>query len=87
MAVFSDGSYNTPAGVMFSFPVRCNDRQWEIVQVCHLCYKCSILSVDISQHIVSFQGLNLDDFARGKLELTSKELVEERDEALAVCQD
>lgn len=37
MAVFSDGSYNTPAGVMFSFPVRCNDRQWEIVQVCPLC--------------------------------------------------
>ena len=34
-----------------------------------------------------FQGLNLDDFARGKLDLTSKELVEERQEALAVCQD
>lgn len=32
MGVFSDGSYDTPAGVMFSFPVRCNNREWEIVQ-------------------------------------------------------
>lgn len=64
MAVFSDGSYNTPVGVMYSFPVRCNKGQWEIVQ-----------------------GLNLDEFARGKLDLTSKELLEEREEALAVCQD
>merc|ERR1719402_2078193 len=31
------------------------------------------------------QGLEIDDFAKGKLELTGKELCEERDEALAVC--
>ena len=33
MGVFSDGSYNTPVGVMFSFPVRCSKGTWTIVQV------------------------------------------------------
>ena len=33
------------------------------------------------------QGLPVDDFARGKMDLTGKELLEEREEALAVCQD
>ena len=33
MGVFSDGSYGTPAGVMFSFPVTIKDGQWAIVQV------------------------------------------------------
>ena len=28
----------------------------------------------------------LDDFAKGKLSLTGKELCEEREEAMAVCQ-
>ncbi len=32
MAVFSDGSYNTPPGVMYSFPVTCKDGKWSIVQ-------------------------------------------------------
>lgn len=32
------------------------------------------------------QGLNLDDFARSKLDLTTKELLEEKEEAMAVCQ-
>lgn len=32
MAVFSDGSYNTPKGVMYSFPVTCKDGTWSIVQ-------------------------------------------------------
>jgi len=64
MAVFSDGSYNTPVGVMFSFPVRCSGGKWEIVQ-----------------------GLAVDEFAASKLEATGKELTEEREEALAVCQD
>ncbi|EEB12070.1 malate dehydrogenase, putative [Pediculus humanus corporis] len=31
------------------------------------------------------QGLNLDGFSKGKLELTAKELLEERQEALEVC--
>lgn len=33
MGVFSDGSYGTPQGVMFSFPVRCEAGKWQIVQV------------------------------------------------------
>lgn len=31
------------------------------------------------------QGLKLDDFARGKLDITTKELLEEKEEAMAVC--
>lgn len=32
MAVPSDGSYGAPKGVFFSYPVRCADGAWEIVQ-------------------------------------------------------
>ena len=32
MGVFSDGSYATPVGVMFSFPVTCSGGRWSIVQ-------------------------------------------------------
>ena len=32
MGVFSDGSYGTPEGVMFSFPVTIVDKKWSIVQ-------------------------------------------------------
>jgi len=64
MGVFSDGSYNTPVGIMFSFPVRCSKGSWTIVQ-----------------------GLAMDEFACGKLELTGAELTGEREEALSVCQD
>jgi len=63
MGVFSDGSYNTPEGVMFSFPITIKDGKWSIVQ-----------------------GLQLSDFAKDKLTLTGKELCEEREEAMAVCQ-
>jgi len=63
MGVFSDGSYNTPEGVMFSFPINIKDGKWSIVQ-----------------------GLEMSDFAKEKLELTGKELCEERVEAMAVCQ-
>ena len=63
MGVFSDGSYGTPEGVMYSFPVTVASGKWSIVQ-----------------------GLNISDFAKGKMEATGKELCEERDEAMAVCQ-
>jgi len=63
MGVFSDGSYGTPEGVMFSFPVTIQNGKWNIVQ-----------------------GLDLSDFAKEKLTITAKELCEERDEAMAVCQ-
>jgi len=32
MGVFSDGSYDTPEGVMFSFPITIKDGKWSIVQ-------------------------------------------------------
>lgn len=32
-----------------------------------------------------FQGLTIDDFARGKLDATAKELLEEKEEAMSVC--
>ena len=32
MAVVSDGSYGVPAGLVSSFPVRCRDGNWEIIQ-------------------------------------------------------
>ena len=33
MGVFSDGSYGTPPGVMFSFPITIQNKKWTIVQV------------------------------------------------------
>lgn len=36
-------------------------------------------------HWKIFQGLNVDDFARGKLDATAKELLEEKEEAMSVC--
>jgi len=32
MGVLSDGSYNTPAGIIFSFPVSIKDKKWTILQ-------------------------------------------------------
>lgn len=32
MGVFSDGSYGQPEGIIFSFPVTCQDGKWSIVQ-------------------------------------------------------
>jgi len=64
MGVVSDGSYGSPAGVIFSFPVVCKNKEWKIIK-----------------------DLPVDDFSKNKLEHTSQELAEEREEALAVCQD
>jgi malate dehydrogenase len=55
MGVASDGSYGIPAGVVYSYPVRCARGEYQIVQ-----------------------GLEIDDFARGKLAATDAELREER---------
>ena len=32
MGVISDGSYGVPSGLIFSFPVKCREWKWEIVQ-------------------------------------------------------
>jgi len=36
MAVYSDGSYNTPKGVFFSFPVTCSKGEFTIVSYEHV---------------------------------------------------
>jgi malate dehydrogenase len=56
MAVYSDGSYDVPEGLMYSFPVTTDNGRWEIVQ-----------------------GLEVNDFSRGRMEATANELAEERD--------
>ena len=60
--MFSDGSYDTPKGVMFSFPVTISNGKWEIVK-----------------------NLANDAFAVKMLAATGKELQEEREEAIVVC--
>lgn len=56
MAFPSDGSYDIPKGIVYSYPVRVKDGKVEIVQ-----------------------GLEINDFARTKMDATAQELVEERD--------
>lgn len=55
MAVYSDGSYGVPEGIVSSFPVTTKDGDWKIVQ-----------------------GLEIDEFSRGRIDKTTAELVEER---------
>ncbi|WP_297776398.1 malate dehydrogenase [Mycobacterium sp.] len=55
MAVFSDGSYGVPEGIVSSFPVTTKDGDWSIVQ-----------------------GLEIDEFSRGRIDKTTAELVDER---------
>ncbi|CAA0087723.1 Malate dehydrogenase [Zhongshania aliphaticivorans] len=56
MGVYSDGSYGIAEGLVYSFPCRCKDGEWEIVQ-----------------------GVEVNDFSRGKMLATEQELAEERD--------
>ena len=55
MGVVSDGSYGIPKGLVYSYPVRIEKYQWQIVQ-----------------------GLQIDDFSREKMDITAKELLEEK---------
>jgi len=55
MAVRSDGSYDVPEGLVYSFPVTTRDGEWEIVQ-----------------------GLEIDEFSRGRMDATAAELEDER---------
>jgi malate dehydrogenase len=56
MAVPSDGSYDIPEGVIYSFPVTCKAGRYSIVK-----------------------GLQVDAFSREKMQLTDRELREERE--------
>src|ERR671926_859950 len=55
MAVFSDGSYGVPEGLVSSFPVTTKDGDWSIVQ-----------------------GLDIDEFSRGRIDKSTAELDDER---------
>ncbi|MCE9680891.1 malate dehydrogenase [Halomonas alkalisoli] len=55
MAIPSDGSYGIEKGIVYSYPVRCQNGDYEIVQ-----------------------GLEVDDFSRGRMKATEDELREER---------
>jgi malate dehydrogenase len=55
MAIPADGSYGIAEGVVYSYPVRCNGGEYEIVQ-----------------------GLDVNEFSRGRMEATEAELREER---------
>ncbi|GAM18357.1 hypothetical protein SAMD00019534_015320, partial [Acytostelium subglobosum LB1] len=61
MGVYSDGSYNVPAGVIFSFPVTIKNGVYSIVP-----------------------GLPIDQITRDRIDLTAKELVEEKDMAVKI---
>ena len=56
MAVVSTGAYDVAEGIIYSFPCRCLESQWSIVE-----------------------DLEINEFSRGKMKSTEKELVEERD--------
>ena len=55
MGIPADGSYGIAEGVIYSYPVRCRDGAYEIVQ-----------------------GLDINEFSRGRMESTEAELREER---------
>ena len=62
VCVPSDGNpYGIPEGIVYSFPVRSDGTNWEIVG-----------------------GFEQGDFGRAKMETTTAELLEERDELLVV---
>ena len=55
MAVFSDGSYGVPEGLISSFPVTTKGGDWSIVQ-----------------------GLDINEFSRGRIDKSTAELADER---------
>eukprot|EP01133_Synstelium_polycarpum_P008159 gene8159-9584_t len=59
MAVISNGEYNVPKGLVFSYPVTCAGGEWSIVQ-----------------------GLKISEFIQQKIDLTIKELEEEKEAAM-----
>ncbi|KAM9992886.1 hypothetical protein ACTFIY_010319 [Dictyostelium cf. discoideum] len=59
MGVYSDGSYGVPEGIIFSFPVKCANGKYTIVQ-----------------------GLQMDDFSKNLINITTEELVAEKTTAL-----
>ena len=55
MAIPSDGSYGISEGIIYSFPVTCQNGVYSIVQ-----------------------NLEIDDFSKESMEITEKELLDEK---------
>ncbi|XP_025104758.1 malate dehydrogenase, cytoplasmic-like [Pomacea canaliculata] len=62
MGVVSPGVYGIEKGLMYSFPVRIQNKTWTIVE-----------------------GLEINEFARKKMDATAVELKEEKDQAMDIC--
>lgn len=89
MGVISDGSYDSPKDVIFSFPVTCKDGKWTIVQVCArgngmvmVCEE-NAGAVHTYDSMCNKQGLEIDERSAKLLKVTGDELVEE----LALAQE
>jgi len=70
--------HGTPEGEHVSMAVL-SDGSYDIDQ--GLCYSFPVTCVNKEWHVV--QGLHIDEFSREKMEITKRELIEERDEALS----
>ncbi|KAE8712414.1 malate dehydrogenase [Hibiscus syriacus] len=83
MGVYSDGSYNVPAGVIYSFPVTCKNGEWRMDN----CPSLEIGRYHVQMRVFPpylfsfyfFLGLSIDEFSRKKLDLTGAELTEEKE--------
>lgn len=84
MGVISNGSYGVPKDLIYSFPVSISNKQWKIVEV--QLFLISNNDFDfITTYFQILQDLEITDFAKSKLELTAKELLAEKEEAMAIC--
>ncbi len=63
MGVPSDGSYGIPKGIIFGFPVICENGKYNIIQ-----------------------GLNIDEFSQSRINITLKELEEEKEQVDSLIQ-
>merc|ERR1719383_1447798 len=56
MAVMSKGEYGVPAGIVYSFPVKCKNGEWEIVQGLDIDARSRGLMDATAQELVEEQG-------------------------------
>jgi hypothetical protein len=65
MGVVSDGSYGVPKGLYSSFPVKCKDFEWEIVQGVQLSDFCKDKIKITANELI--EEIELADVPRPKL--------------------
>lgn len=79
-----DWHFGTPSGQHVSMAI-VSDGSYGVPK--GLVYSFPVTVDGSSKQWKIVQGLNIDEFARGKLDATTKELEEERDMALAACEE